>query len=126
MMKKYIVTFLIINISLFVCCKCKEEDITAEEFVGTYVMNCQTYIDTLIIKQNGLCYHSSTMADDKISNISQNGTWRETVQGYFEVTLIRVSQRDRRMDIKPEKCSRTGKIKIPVTTNDFCFYEKVK
>lgn len=120
-MKVPLVGTLMISMSLLLSCNCKIEEVAKEEFIGTYVMNCQSYIDTLVIKENGLCYHSSTMEDDKISNNSQTGTWRETAQGYFEVILIRESKGEKQMDIKPEKCLRTGKIKIPVTTSDFCF-----
>ena len=43
------------------------------------------------------------------------------VQGYFEFSAIRDGKNYRKMDIKPEICTGTGKITIPVTTNDFCF-----
>ncbi len=125
-MKVYIGIILATLLAVFNSCNCEIQTVTQEEFVGTYVMKCGMYIDTLIIKPDGVCYHSSTMTDDKISNISQNGTWRETVSGYFEVTLIRESKGERSMDIKPEKCKGTGKITIPVTINDFCFYKKVQ
>lgn len=128
MKKKYI--YLVVVFLIFLSCFiyyqfCKKVNVSPKELVGTYIMNCGSSIDTLIIYENHMFYHS--LKSDRISeNYFKTGTWNETVEGYYELINYSNALEGNSWDMKPYRCVNNNNIYIIKSADGQCKYYKLK
>lgn len=110
-------TIALICLCLFSC----RYAVRPAELPGTYVVRGPYYLedDTLIVYPGGTFFHSGRPKNQP--QIKAYGTWRPTVDDYFEF-----QGHPSLGDFRPSKNALTGSIKIFLTPDEMIYYIKIK
>ena len=104
---------------------CQEKEISATELTGIYLCREKNETDSLIIYSNGEFLHTVINMENAKKSYKRQGTWKPTVQGFFEFSNYFSASVGNNWDAKPYRCGTQGTVSISRGIDGQFTYEKI-